>query len=739
LLVPWIVLATAVDLPAQTWQWNTGAGVNGNWSDSSKWAQGTTPVGGNSTILDFSGNITSSFTATNDLGDGFHVFALRFNVENPTRFATIAGNSLYFEGPPGFNGQSVIEQNGTAVARIQSNLAIGGAGMTIQGVGEGIVWIEGAVEGSGILKINSDSSLLILRGGTSGAGLGYLASRSGLTQLVNNENYQFGYLGAGDAGTVGGSMEILSQAKVTNSGQLVVGNIPSAGGHLSVIGTGSLLQQNGAVFVGNSGNGSIFVGSSAVANFNQLVQVGVQADSEGYISGRDQAILNFTDSVHLGVGINSRGTVTLEESATMVVATKPGAGFTVGWAGEGNLDVLDGSSLTVGDSVNSSPLENELVVGREATGEGRVSVRSASLIATNALFGNSGDGRLAVTANATVDVQDTLFLGYNSGSYGEVLVNSYSTLGAQDVQIGRQGIGSFSVLDGGAVTVAGTTFVAPLENASGLLFVAGIDSTYRTGNLIVGGLTSGLPAQGGEGRIEVLTNGSLVVDSELVLYDQGKIVVNSLGRVSVGTMGAVQGAVNVNSGGKLAGTGRVEGNVIVNDQGILTPGLNGVGRLTIDGDLTVAATSQAAVFGWDLANAGAASIDAGGSSASAVHDQLIIEGGSVTLNNMAIVLSELDGFAASFDATQSYSWKLMEIQGTGSLMTLGPFSILFDGSSLIKNAIDNQWGTLSLAVGNQVGSDRFLALSYSAVPEPSALSLVLFGVIGCGLRRSRQV
>jgi hypothetical protein len=72
-------------------------------------------------------------------------------------------------------------------------------------------------------------------------------------------------------------------------------------------------------------------------------------------------------------------------------------------------------------------------------------------------------------------------------------------------------------------------------------------------------------------------------------------------------------------------------------------------------------------------------------------------------------------------------------------MTLGPFSILFDGSSLIKNAIDNQWGTLSLAVGNQGGSDRFLALSYSAVPEPSALSLVLFGVIGCGLRRSRQV
>jgi hypothetical protein len=44
-----------------------------------------------------------------------------------------------------------------------------------------------------------------------------------------------------------------------------------------------------------------------------------------------------------------------------------------------------------------------------------------------------------------------------------------------------------------------------------------------------------------------------------------------------------------------------------------------------------------------------------------------------------------------------------------------------------------------LAVGNQGGSDRFLALSYSAVPEPSALSLVLFGGIGCGLRRSRQV
>jgi len=179
--------------------------------------------------------------------------------------------------------------------------------------------------------------------------------------------------------------------------------------------------------------------------------------------------------------------------------------------------------------------------------------------------------------------------------------------------------------------------------------------------------------------------------------------------------------------------------VIVNDLGVLTPGVNGLGQLQINGDLTFAATTNPAVFGWDLADAGSASSEAGGSSATAGHDQLIVAGGSVTMTNVTIVLSELGDFAASFDATQSYSWKLIEIQGPGSFTALGPFSIVFNGSSEIKNAIDNQWGTVALSIGNVGGNHQFLALSYSAVPEPSGLFLVagsvLFGI--CTRWRSR--
>lgn len=729
------VLLVSPTADAQTW--NSGSGTSGNWSDPSKWVGGVPPTAGNSTLLDFSGTISSDLTATNDLGAAFHLFALRFNIENSSRTATLNGDSLYFEGPAMFNGQSVIEQNGSGFARIQNNMSIGGVGMTVQGVGAGSVWMTGAVEGSGIAKINSSSSTLRLQGGTSGAGLGYLVSRSGLTQITGNQNYQFGYLGVNDSGSIHSGMEILSQAKVNNSGQLVIGNNASSSGSLSVQGAGSVFDQIGNAFIGNSGVGGFFAANGGIANFSQTVQVGVLASAAGTLDAYNGQ-LNFADSVHLGVAQNSSGVMNLLDSATLQAATNSGATFTVGFAGQGNLNILDGSSATIGSLSNTSPFENELVVGRETTGVGRVQVTGASLTATNAVFGNSGDGRLLSTSNSTLDFGDTVYLGYHSGSNGEAVISDFSDMTAREIQIGRAGVGSFTVSNGAQVAVTESTFVAPLGGSTGDLRITNFVSSYQTGNLNVGGLISGgLPVTGGEGRVEVVSNGSLIVNSDLVLFDQGSILVDSSGLVSVGAVGGVNGAINVNTGGRLIGTGQIDGHLIVNDFGVLTPGINGIGQLQIDGDLTFAATANAAVYGWDLADAGLATDVLGASSSTAVHDQLIINGGSVMMNNVSIVLSELDSFAASFDASQSYSWKLMEISGAGNFTTVGPFSIVFNGSSEIQSAINANFGTLSLAVGNNGGSDPFLALTYSAVPEPNALILVAVGLL-CGVVRRRR-
>jgi T5SS/PEP-CTERM-associated repeat protein len=730
-----LVLVFASTSDAQVW--NTGIGISGNWSDPTKWVGDDVPDPGFNTILGFSGTVNSDFTATNDLSPDFHLFAMIFNIADGSRFLTIDGDSLYFEGPVGFNGQSAIQQDGSGSVVIANDSRIGGVGMTVQGAGGGTVQISGSLEGSGLAKINASNSILNLSGGTSGSGLGYLVSRSGLTQLSTLQTFEMGYLGVNDAGNVSSEMEIIDQAQVFNSGQLAVGKSSTSTGTLSVLGAGTLLTQSGEAFIGDGGYGTLFVNDDAVGNFADTVWVGTQNGSTGEINAQFGSTLSFTDSVHLGVAEGSSGGFRIED-ATVVAATDSAASFSVGVAGQGYLGIVNGGSLSVGDSANISPLENELVAGRDATGVGTVYVETGSLTATNAAFGFSGDGRLMARDNSNVSITDTLFLGYNNGSYGEVVVRDFATLAANDLQIGREGIGSFSTLNNGHVSVAGSTFIAPLSSGDGLLFIAGTGATFETGKLLVGGVnTGGNLVSGGEARVEVLSGGSLVIDSELVLYDQGIIQVNSTGIASIGLAGGVSGAVNINAGGKLAGTGLVQGNVVVSEQGILTPGLNDVGTLQIDGDLTFLATTSSAIFAWDLASAGLASNIVGGSSTTALHDRLIINGGAVTMNNLAIVLSEIGDFAASFDASQSYSWKLMEIDGSGDFTAIGPFSILFNGSSEIQSAINANQGTVSLLIGNSGGSNQFLALSYSAVPEPSSLLLVMSAALCTLCRRSR--
>jgi hypothetical protein len=81
----------------------------------------------------------------------------------------------------------------------------------------------------------------------------------------------------------------------------------------------------------------------------------------------------------------------------------------------------------------------------------------------------------------------------------------------------------------------------------------------------------------------------------------------------------------------------------------------------------------------------------------------------------------------------------MEVSGIGDISLLNSTTLSFNGLSTIQDAVSNNLGSVSLGLGNAGGSNKFLALSYSAVPEPSSGVLCIFALSAGLLRRRRNL
>lgn len=192
--------------------------------------------------------------------------------------------------------------------------------------------------------------------------------------------------------------------------------------------------------------------------------------------------------------------------------------------------------LFVGDKVKHSPtgapgnaelrLRNgTLTAGRAALAvypgaEGSLGVAGpdASLIVRDeAGFGNlhvgdSGAGRLSVTAGAFVDVSGQTVLGHRPNSSGTVAISGAgSTLhSSHGIVVGGSGRGSMRVTGGGAVTSGGAFNFIGIENgAVGEVTVTGPDSTWTDMfRLTIGGVYHTDTA--GQGKLTVAKGGQVV-------------------------------------------------------------------------------------------------------------------------------------------------------------------------------------------------------------------------------------
>jgi autotransporter-associated beta strand protein len=289
-----------------------------------------------------------------------------------------------------------------------------------------------------------------------------------------------------------------------------------------------------------------------------------------------------------------------------------------GLAGSGLVSVAgDGQSLVVdqaGDSTYSGSIAG---LGRfTKTGAGTLTLAGAAgsldlgggVVVDGGILALDGAGILDADLDLTINLGGTLEL-----VSGTQVANSIGGLGTIDLGEGN----TLEVNDGGDFegTVTG----------SGILRVAG-------GELNVTNITSDSGTfDVGNGATTTITDGGTLTFPDLV--------VQAGSTLHFGAAGSDPGASNVNvSGsadiyGNVTGTGTLTGNTTTHAGANIAPG-NSPGILTFAGNLTVSALTN---FDMELEGFAGAGVDPGG------HDQVQV-GGDLVLNGGSLTIQQLSGF-----------------------------------------------------------------------------------------------
>lgn len=553
--------------PAGTW-----VAGGSDWSTSALGdSAGTTWVQGSNAIFAAGSDAIASYTVTLS--------------------GTVSAAGLHYEdGAPG----------STLTLAAGGTLDLAGAGMSeIQVAAAGsTLRVEAPVAGaSGLRKTGAGTLTLVGANSYSGG----TAVEAGVLEI------------AGDAqlGVASGSLTL------ANGGTLRLGasHIGSAR-NIDLLGTGGVIDvnstQNG-VFAGTiSGTGALalvnsganlpidlHITLSGTSNYSGGTQVGIEGGGNG---GRINA--QVTGSSSLGTGdvdiyLNSelmfRGAgasagdlaITTRESSNQL-GSNSGIQFTgaanAGTAqlaneGKGSYIIFDGAGGGAGASAAAAQIRND---------GGRIHfwgvTSGGSAVIDNNLGGLVDVGGDADLSGTTVrNNAGTLFI---SNSNSGVAIGSLSgagnvALGGKQLRLGALGqddiiSGAIADMGAGYTDNSGGQYVAPATAVGGSLVKEGAGTLTLAGNNSYSGSTT---VNGGTLRIEG--------DQSLAT---GAFTVNASGTLSSSAGGLVVSAVDVQSGGTLAGNGTLSGAVNIASGGRLAPG-NSPGTLTV-GTLALSSGSQ---------------------------------------------------------------------------------------------------------------------------------------------------
>lgn len=401
------------------------------------------------------------------------------------------------------------------------------------------------------------------------------------------------------------------------------------------------------------------------------------------------------------IGQGGAGTVTLEEGAT--------------W---NNVGVPNNQSFRVGDQ-GLLTIQGQLYSDASSTIDGgTVTVQGTGALWEVGGFGLDVEGvgqpgRLEISGGGQVTGMWFGQIGFSNGNSGQLVV-------------GEAGPPVFDEDEGGYLPVPRSLFAADFMEIGVYGTAQGTVEVGNGGRVEIGSMLR-MGREGGTGLLEILEGGEVLVGgffgggfygqtaelwsgSTIDLSDGGKMVIGTdttpLNEPVPGAGNAFDdinpGTLLVGYDGTLKGTGTVIGDVLVTAGGTLSPG-HSPGRLIIDGDLSFGDDSTLVM---EIGGIGPGQYDR------------IEVSGLLTLGGGSLVLSFVDGFAPDvgesfeldlFDAVVSGYFSDVQVQG------------LVNSLSFDLNA---------LASGDPV--------TFSIVPVPAALPLLLSGIAGLVMLRRRR-
>jgi T5SS/PEP-CTERM-associated repeat protein len=327
-----------------------------------------------------------------------------------------------------------------------------------------------------------------------------------------------------DVGSWGqGSFQVKSRGTATVEDFVRVGGHVGSSGDVNVAGADARMDVDGEVAVGSSGTGRFEVSGGGAVH-----------------SGRGGMPGN-----NVFAGYNATGVGTAVVRGAGSSWTQDGDTFTLGYLGEGHLEVAEGGRLV--------SERGALGVGAGAVGTAQVTgTDSQWKIRQRLVVGDSGEGVFNVADGGAVHNDGTAFVGYGSGGEGTFAVagtgSQWTSGGA--VYIGERGHGELTVEQGAVATGSNGATIGHQTGATGHVRVADATSRWTVaGNIRVG--------DGGQGTLALASGGVVEADQ-----------------------------VRVGDGSSLVGTGTVDADVVAAAGAVVAPGFS-PGVLTIGGDFAL--------------------------------------------------------------------------------------------------------------------------------------------------------
>jgi autotransporter-associated beta strand protein len=530
-----------------------------------------------------------------------------------------------------------------------------------------------------------------------GSGTFTLSAASSMTGTTTVSAGQF---------SLGGSNLLANTSAVA-----VAGGVLALGGNSDTVGTfaisGGSLTGSGTVTAANYTLG----GGTVSANLGSgAMNVTGNASLNGTWAGGTLGLTSGTLTLGSAGALGSSGTIsfnggTLQYSASNT--TDYSGRFSTASSQQYRIDT-NGQSVTLSSDLTS--------VGGTLT---KLGSGTLMLTGTNSYDGVTtvSGGRLVATTSQSLptNVMNNAELEFvtNGGNYSfsGTISGTGSLIKSGSEQLNLDGANTYS---GGTIVAAGT-LVGSADSLQGPIVNSGIVAFGVDGDGTYAGVISG------SGSLEV-RGGNLIVTGTSVY--SGATTVMGGGRLSVnGALGNT--AVVVQGGGELGGSGAVGGSVLVDGEGILSPG-NSIASLAV-GATTFTGTSEflgASTFEYevDSTNLGALGTAA---------DLLVVNGDlNLSLDDTTILtVIDLAGSPNPF-VQDTTSFALINYSGTwnNGLFTYDG-TVLADGSRFLVGT--QEWEIdynrtsptgLDNFTGDYLPSSKFVAIT--AVPEPTTCTLL---------------